>query len=820
MKAYVLAIDIGTQGTKAALYDTELNQLATAFEGSQIHRPENGVAWQEASDIYASVVRTTKELVGRAKHLDGEIAAIGIDSQMAGIMGIGSDGEAVTYYDSWLDTQCHPYVSQMQEEAGNEIVQITGGQVTYTHGPKILWWKNERPEVYKQIAKFVLPHGYVIGKICGQRASAALFDHTCLHYSGFGDNEKKVWSKDLLDQFDVEASKLPEIASPFKTQGVVAAGFSALTGIASGVPVMVGAGDTAASIFGAGAFKDEELLDCAGTASVLSGLTHSYCPDVTYKTLTMMRAPLEGTWYPMAYVNGGGMCLSWFRDLLTSTSKMSYEALEAEAVMVSPGSDGLLFNPHFAGRVLPSQPALRGGFTGLGFHHRKGHLYRAIMEGIAYEYDYYLSVMLQCFPDKRYRLLRSIGGGAASELFQQIKSAVLGINAVTFSAKDTALIGSAAIAGFGSGLVKNYQELISARLVQKQEYHSNMVWEKIYAQYGKRYLKYIAGQISIVECLKPTINEEEILVETKAAAICGTDLRMIANGYQGVSEDKPLTLGHEFSGVVVECGSKVSGYNVGDKVAVAPNFGCGTCNHCVSGDTHLCADYEAFGINIDGAFAQYVRIPAKAVRQGNVSILSEATTFLQGAVMEPMSCVLNGQSRTGLRFGDTVMIIGAGPIGLMHAMLAKVSGAGQIIMSDLSQKRLEKCRELMPELQLLEEGSTPSGIDVCITACPSGQAQADALSYMNMNGRILYFGGLPAGRDQVTLNTNLIHYRQLSIHGSTRGNIRQYREVEQMIANGQLALEKIVTGTYRIEQFSEAIEYAKSGKGLKAAIVF
>ena len=140
---------------------------------------------------------------------------------MAGIMGVDADGEAATYYDSWLDTRYDAYVEQMRTVAGRRVTEITGGPVTYTHGPKILWWKNEHPEAYEKISKFVLPHGYVVGKMAGLKGEEAYFDYTCLQYSGFGDNKNKVWSDELLETFGVARRSSPGLCRRLRSLGSV-----------------------------------------------------------------------------------------------------------------------------------------------------------------------------------------------------------------------------------------------------------------------------------------------------------------------------------------------------------------------------------------------------------------------------------------------------------------------------------------------------------------------------------------------------------------------------------------------------------------------
>ena len=338
-----------------------------------------------------------------------------------------------------------------------------------------------------------------------------------------------------------------------------------------------------------------------------------------------------------------------------------------------------------------------------------------------------------------------------------------------------------------------------------------------------------ANDVRVVDCDIPGISDNEILLKTKAAAFCGTDLRMIGNGYKGVDEQHPLTLGHEIAGVIEQVGKNVKGYEKGMRVAIAPNMGCGICDWCVAGDTHLCPAYTAFGINMDGGFAEYVRIPANTISQGNIMILDDDMDMATAALFEPMSCVFNGQELTGIRLNDTVLVIGAGPIGIMHVLLARAKGAAKVYIRDISKERMDQCVALVkgtvaiPEDNLEEavmKLTNGKGVDVCITACPSPVAQVEALKVMAMNGRILYFGGLPAGKDEVTLPTNIIHYRQLAIHGSTRANVDQLRSVAKMVMAGNLDLGKLVSKTFPLDQFLQAVEYAKKAEGLKTVITF
>lgn len=453
MPEYVLSVDIGTQGCKAALFDRGLRRKAVSFAPLEVCSPRAGVAWQEPATIYEGFLTAVKQLLAGSGINPKEIGVVGIDGQMAGIMGVDEAGQAVTVYDSWLDTRCRRYVEQMRREWGQKVTQLTGGPVSFTHGPKILWLKHERPELYKKVCKFVTVGAYMVGAITGLQGEEFFFDHTGMQYSGFGDNLRREWSDELLYAFGVEKNKMARILSPFEVAGHITPAFARVSGLVQGTPVIAGCGDTAASIYGTEALETGALLDCAGTASVLCSKADAYTPDMTHQVITLMRAPEQEQWYPMAYINGGGLCVRWARDNLSGAVKGTYEELEKEAALVPAGSDGLYCIPHFAGRVLPYHPNLRGGFVGMSWNHTRGHLYRSVMEGIAYEYAFYLSALKKMYPGYGFQKLYTMGGGARSRLFGQIKADVLGVDVVICDEVDTALRGTARIAAKAVGLL-------------------------------------------------------------------------------------------------------------------------------------------------------------------------------------------------------------------------------------------------------------------------------------------------------------------------------------------------------------------------------
>ncbi|MEF9988986.1 MAG: FGGY family carbohydrate kinase [Christensenellaceae bacterium] len=491
MKQYLIAIDIGTQGTKCILFDTEMNVIADSFEISNLISDKPGMLKQDPLEIYASCIHTIKAVMEKSDINPIEVCAIGIDGQMAGILGVDAQGEASTYYDSWLDTRCGKYVKEMKEKAGKKIIEITGGVTSYTHGPKILWWKNEQPCAYQNTHKFVLPHNYVIGKMCGLKGDDAVFDYTCIHFSGFGDNQKKEWSQELLEIFGVDKSKMARIVSPFEVVGKTTKEFARESGLIEGISVVAGAGDTAAGTFGSGLIEKGMLLDSAGTASVMCCVVDEYKPDTQNETMMQMPSPIDGLWLPLSYIGGGGLCVRWFRDEFTGKPAASYDELMTEAQEVSAGSEGVLFTPHFAGRAYPSNPYVKGSFIGLDWKHTRGHLYRAVMEGIAYEYDYYYSILKEQYPTVDFKKMYTIGGGSKSSLFNSIKSDVLGLPVTPYKQGETALVGSAVIAGYGTGVFSDYRKPLLKVSEEGSTVQPNMENNQAYKKYAREYLNVI-----------------------------------------------------------------------------------------------------------------------------------------------------------------------------------------------------------------------------------------------------------------------------------------------------------------------------------------
>jgi xylulokinase len=474
----LIGVDIGTQGTKAGLFDADGTCLAEAFQKSELLHPAPGVVEEDPETQLDSACATIRECLQACGAAPGSVAALAVDGQMAGIMGIGADGRNVTPYDSWLDTRCAPYIARMKEEAGQAVLSKTGGPPSFNHGPKILWWMHERPEVFRRIRAFVPPGAYAAMRLCGLDGGQAFIDTSYLHFSGFADTRRGVWDEELCRQFGLDPRKLPAIVDPQRIIGELAPAMAGRCGLKAGTPVAAGCGDTAASFLSCGATEPGICVDVAGTASVFATTVSEFRSDTENGVISCARSACPGLWHPYAYINGGGMNLEWFRGLLAlpgldpAGREVSLEALDRLLENLPPAADDPIFIPHLGGRVCPSQPFLRGAWTGLSWDHGLPHLYRAILEGVALEYGVYLRILARLYaaresgasPAGAFRPveIRVTGGGSRSRMWNRIKADAIGIPAVPVARREGAPLGSALLAGFGVGLFADLHRAAAA----------------------------------------------------------------------------------------------------------------------------------------------------------------------------------------------------------------------------------------------------------------------------------------------------------------------------------------------------------------------
>ncbi|MFZ5822942.1 MAG: xylulokinase [Bacillota bacterium] len=493
----LLGVDIGTSGTKTVLIREDGATLAESSAPSRLITPAPGHVEQDPQEILKSAVDTIRECMQRSGVHPGRVAGIAVGGQMAGIMMIDRDWNPVTPYDSWLDTRCSPYVQQMREHSA-DVTAISGGPPSYSHGPKILWWMHEHPEVFGRAHKVIMPSAYVSGCLAGLSGDEAFIDATFVHFSNLCDSRRSAWSEELCSRFAVPIDKLARIVEPWEVIGRLTAEMAQHTGLLAGTPIMAGAGDTALAMLGAGVVEAGMVYDAAGTASVLAACVSDYEPDTRHQALFTARAIPAGLRYAIGYINGGGLNLRWFRDEFLrargAVATLDYAELDQLAASVEPGSGGLFFVPHLGGRVTPNQPDIRGAWMGFSWSHQTGHFYRALLESVAYEYALYLAIERELAPGTVFSEVRVVGGGARSPVWNQIKADVLGIPYVQLNLTEAGALSAAVVAGFGVGLFTDWKSAVRRFVHEVRRYEPNPAATERYRHAVQFYRELLEGQ--------------------------------------------------------------------------------------------------------------------------------------------------------------------------------------------------------------------------------------------------------------------------------------------------------------------------------------
>lgn len=324
----------------------------------------------------------------------------------------------------------------------------------------------------------------------------------------------------------------------------------------------------------------------------------------------------------------------------------------------------------------------------------------------------------------------------------------------------------------------------------------------------------------------PKCEDDGLVIKVKACAICGTDIKIYHSGHRHIKP--PRITGHEFSGEIVAIGKNVKGYEVGQRVAIAPAVPCRECHYCKRSIFGMCDNLAPIGYHFDGGFAEYMAVPPIAVKTTCVNVLPDNVSYEEAAIAEPLACAINGQNLSGVWPGSTVLIVGAGPLGCMHARLARANGAARIILADISANRLEMAKVAGADVYVnssekdLEVVIPPEtegrGADIVITACSSAEAQQQAMRLVAKRGNINFFGGLPKGRSMITIDSNLLHYREFSITGTHGSAPDDNRMALNLISRGIVPVKDLISQTIPLEKTVEGIGMAETGRYMKIVV--
>ncbi len=325
---------------------------------------------------------------------------------------------------------------------------------------------------------------------------------------------------------------------------------------------------------------------------------------------------------------------------------------------------------------------------------------------------------------------------------------------------------------------------------------------------------------------KPVVNDGEILLKVKSTAICGTDMRILT-GKKTRGVRYPSIIGHEICGEISEVGKNIKNFKIGDHIAVANVIPCHSCHSCLTGRENACLNRKAIGYEFNGGFAEYVLIPAIALQSNNLIKLPNDISFAEGALIEPLACCIRGLKNAGTKFGDVVLIVGAGPIGLMHMQLAKIAGAKTVIVSEPIESRRKKAEILGADIivnplkenlsDIVMSATEGLGADVIMMAIGVPQLVNSTLKLCCKGGTMNLFAGF-AGTGESTIEVNTIHYNEIKMNGSTAYQRIDYYEAAEMVIKHKINLKEIITHKFKLDDFDKAYEVCKSGEGLKVVI--
>jgi L-iditol 2-dehydrogenase len=341
---------------------------------------------------------------------------------------------------------------------------------------------------------------------------------------------------------------------------------------------------------------------------------------------------------------------------------------------------------------------------------------------------------------------------------------------------------------------------------------------------GKSVVYYAPGDVRI-EDMKPidSTGDGEVTIRVEACAICGTDIKSYLKGNPRIKP--PMIMGHEFCGEIIEVGENVEGYKAGQRVTMATTIGCGDCIYCNQGRTNLCRNAEAMGFHYPGAMAPYIKIPAKAVRQGHLVDVGDLDSEL-GALGEPLSCVINGLSRVPMEKIKSALVLGLGPLGMLHAVTIKQKGVPDVCCVEFPGRRAEMAREMgftvidpadIDEKYLdLSQGE---GFDLVVITAPSNQVQSKAMMYAKKGGYVSYFASRPVGDEFITINSRTLHYNELIVYGTSDSTVEHVKEAVRMLRNNPEAYRPLITHKLSMSDFHKAMDIIKGGSAVKVVLL-
>ena len=493
--AYLLGIDIGTSGTKTVLFDEHGKTIASALREYPLYQPQIGWAEQDPEDWWQAACDGIRAVLAKSGVKAEDISGIGLSGQMHGMVLLDSDNKVLRRSIIWCDQRTTAECEQITSLVGEKrLIEITANPalVGFT-ASKIMWVKNNEPDVFEKIKKILLPKDYVRFRLTGEFATE-VSDASGMQLM---DIPGRCWSDEVLSKLGIEKQWLGELYESQEVSGHVSQEAASVTGLKPGTPVVGGGGDQAAGAVGNGIVKPGVVSSTIGTSGVVFAYLDKIKKDPQGRLQTFCHA-VPNTWHVMGVTQAAGFSLKWFRDNLCreemSVAELMdvdpYVLMDKEAEKVKPGSNGLIYLPYLIGERTPHLDSdARGVFFGLSTVHKKSDMIRSVLEGVAFSLKDCLSIIADLGVD--IKEVRASGGGGKSRLWKQMQADVFGLPITTINSSEGPALGAALLAGVGTGVYKDVAEACDTAIkpvdVQQPVPRNIEVYSRFYELYGQLY---------------------------------------------------------------------------------------------------------------------------------------------------------------------------------------------------------------------------------------------------------------------------------------------------------------------------------------------
>ncbi len=497
---YFLGIDLGTTGARAIIVEGQSGQVvAAATSEYPLNTPQPLWAEQNPADWWSGVTEAVRGAIHKADQLPGpklEVAAIGLSGQMHGVVLLDEAGKVLGPSLIWCDGRTQAQCDYITQKIGSDrLIELTANPALVGFSaPKLLWLRENEPVRWQQARHFLLPKDFIRYKLTGEYASEVSDASGTLLF----DVAHRRWSSEMLKGLDLDPALLPPVYESFEVSGQLSSKVAAELGLPAGIPVVGGGGDQAVGAVGSGIVRPGLVSSTIGSSGVVFAYSAQPVRDPGGRVHTFCHA-VPGAWHAMGVTQGAGLSLRWFRDEIAGPLEIAaardsdrdiYEIMTAEAKTAPPGSEGLLFLPYLMGERTPIlDPQARGVWFGLTAAHRRSHLVRSVMEGVAYSLKDSLAILEEMgVPVEE---IRAGGGGGKSPLWRQIQAAVFNRAVVTVNASEGPAYGAALLAGVGAGWWPSVEAACDATIKVTSQTTPDpavaQVYARFYPLYGELY---------------------------------------------------------------------------------------------------------------------------------------------------------------------------------------------------------------------------------------------------------------------------------------------------------------------------------------------